>query len=99
MAFAFLSGMTGDVKSVDTMLKVQGERVVVHWRWHDGTGEGVVLCTFVHVVDVDRRELRLVNRDERSRQPDWGVSQKLFESIRPMPPNTFNAKWQLHAVL
>jgi len=87
--------MTGDVKSVDTMLKVQGQRVLLFWR--DGEESGAVVCTFVHVIDVDRRrELRLVNKDERSHEPDWPVGQKSFDAIRPAAPNKFNAQWQLN---
>jgi len=85
--------MTGDVKSVETMLKVQGERVLVHWEEEDDSG--ILVSTFVHVVDVNGRQLRLVNKEDRNGQPDWAVSQKLLESIEPAPSNAHQARWQL----
>ena len=81
-----------------TILALQGDRVLVHWRWADGTDGGDLPLTFIHVVDVDHRELRLVNRDEREHEPDWLVKPELLariEPIEPAEPNQFNCKWKL----
>lgn len=86
--------MLGDVHSVDTLLTLQGDKVLVRGKHADGRVEEWLL-TFVHVVDVDRRELRLVNRENKSRQPDWHVKQALLDAVKPAEENKVGAKWRL----
>lgn len=87
--------MIGDISDVDTLLRVQGDRVTVHARHKsDGHTEDYVL-TLVHVVDVDSRELRLVNRDAKSRLPDWHVGQALADAMQPAGENKVGAKWKV----
>lgn len=91
-------GMLGDVHSVDTLLKLQGDKVLVHGKHADGRVEEWLL-TFIHVVDVDRRELRLVNRETRDRQPDWHVKQTLLDAVKPAEENKAGAKWRVSVKL
>ena len=90
--------MTGDPTDRGKMLELQGDRVLLHWRWEGAQEEsGVLPLTFVHVVDVDHRELRLVNRDEKGRDPDWLLTPALFATIVPATTNNLNCKWMIKA--
>lgn len=81
--------MNADVTSLDTLLNLQGDTVLTH------KGEQEWFLTFVHVVDVGGRSLRLVNRVAKGRKPDWPVSQALLNAVHPAPPNAEGAKWEL----
>jgi hypothetical protein len=83
--------MTGDVTDRDLMLAQQGKRVLVAKA--DGSRHWAL--TIVHVVDAAIRALRLVNRDDKSRQPDWALSQKLWEAIEPAEANNLNCEYEL----
>lgn len=79
--------MTGSTASLDTLLEIQGDLVLVHQR------DTEHLLTLVHVVDTGTRSLRLVNRGSRTGKPDWPVSDRLLAALRPAPPNDLKAKW------
>ena len=83
------------------MIAIQGDRVLLHWTMADNSEEsGDMVLTVVHVVDIDdRRELRLVNREDKTFSPDWPLSQKLLAAMQPCPTNAFNARWKLRAKL
>lgn len=83
--------MTGNVTDLNLILAQQGKRVLVakvdgsrHWA-----------LTIVHVVDVAARSLRLVNREDKSRQPDWTLSQRLWDAIEAAGPNDLKCEDQL----
>ena len=90
--------MDGDVTSVETILRVQGDRVLTYWRHADTNVVEEVVLTFVRVVDVDGAQLRLANRS-KSHKPDWPVSQRLLEAIGVAEENKLNCKWKLRAAL
>lgn len=83
--------MTRDINDPIVRLEVQGDRVLVHQTSTDKT----YVLTIVHVIDFDKHELRLVNRDKTGK-PDWPLSQRLFDALRPAPENKDQAKWLLN---
>jgi hypothetical protein len=86
--------MSRDILQRKTLIDLQGDKVMVQGKHASETVEEHVL-TFVHVVDVDRRELRLVKREGKLHQPDWQVSQSMLDALKPAPENKDGAKWQL----
>ena len=74
-------------------MAVQGDRVIVYKHVESGLELAHVL-TIVRVMS-DRQEMRLVNRDSKSRQPDWAFSQKWYDRLRPAAENTLRAKWEV----
>ena len=83
--------MTGDVTDRALMLAQQGKRVLVAKA--DGSRRWAL--TIVHVVGEASRSLRLANRDDKSRQPDWALSQKLWEAIEAAGDNKLNCEYEL----
>lgn len=83
--------MTGQVTDRKLMLEQQGKRVLVSKT----DGSRTWALTIVHVVDVDKHELRLTNRDDKTRKPDWALSQKLWEAIEPAEANKLNCQYAL----
>jgi len=79
-----------------TMLSLQGDRVLVYKHTeNNGSLLLVHVLTLVRVVDVDRQEMRLVNRDSKDRQPDWACTQVWVDKLRPARENKHNAKWEV----
>lgn len=83
--------MTGQVTDRSLMLEQQGKRV----RVEKSDGSHVWALTIVHVVDADKHELRLCNRDDKTHKPDWVLSQKLWEAIEPAEPNDMNCQYEI----
>ena len=84
-----------DITVPRNMLAIQGDRVLVYSH---GSGGGLLLdyvLTLIRVIDVGRQEMRLVNRDDKSRKPDWSFTQKWYDSLRPARENKENAKWEV----
>ena len=79
--------MNADLSSHATLLQLQGDLVLVYYKGQQ------LLLTFVHVVDVLGHSLRLVNKQERSRKPDWPVHQEMIDAIEPAAANKQGAKW------
>lgn len=83
--------MTGQVNDRNLMLDHQGKRV----RVEKSDGSHVWALTIVHVIDADKHELRLCNRDSKDHKPDWTLSQKLWEAIEPAEKNDLNCEYTL----
>lgn len=86
-----------NVADPETMLSLQGDRVLVYKHAeNNGTLLLAYVLTLVRVVDVGRQEMRLVNRDSKDRQPDWLCTQVWLDKLRPAPAgNKQNAKWEV----
>lgn len=83
-----------DITQVDTMREVQGDKVVVYTQ-ENGTLEARHLLTLIRVVDQEKQELHLVNREKRSAKPDWPLTQAFFDHLRPAAENKFEATWEI----
>jgi hypothetical protein len=80
--------MTGNVTDAKMFVEYQGDLVLVHRpKSFD------LLMTIVHVVDGDGHHLRLCNREASDHRPDWAISQKLWDAIRPN-----SAEWKEQGV-
>lgn len=77
-----------NVNSLDTMLNLQGDRVLIA----DDSSDGLIL-TIIHVVDVKKRELKLVNRDAKNGE-EWPLTQDLLNRMVPLKGDP-RAKWKL----
>ncbi len=85
-----------NVTDTDTMRSLQGDRVLIYR--HAANNGALLLAhvmTLVRRIDVGGQELRLVNKDERTGQPDWAFTQNWLDKLRPAPANKHNAKWQV----
>jgi hypothetical protein len=73
------------------MLRLQGDRVLLV----DGAPRrsGSLILTIVQVVDVNKRELMLINREDKSREA-WPLTQDLMDRFVPLK-NDPTAKWKL----
>jgi len=83
-----------DLTQPKNMLALQGDRVVVYKH----EGKALVMehvLTLVRVIDFDRQEMRMVNRESKTRLPDWPFTQQGYEHLRPAAENKFNAQWEL----
>lgn len=84
--------MKNKVTDIRTMTSLQGQRVLVE----DGTprrkGDELIL-TIVHLVDVNKRELLLVNRSEKARSA-WELDQKMMDLLVPLKGDP-RADWKL----
>lgn len=78
------------------MLSLQGNRVLIY-RHTDNNGSLLLahVLTLVRVMDVDRQEMRLVNRDSKERQPDWAFTQVWLDKLRPAAVNKHSAQWEV----
>ena len=76
------------------MLAIQGDRVLVYSHGSGGLLLDCVL-TLIRVVGSGQQEMRLVNRDAKSRKPDWTFTQKWYDSLRPARENKEGAKWEV----
>jgi hypothetical protein len=83
--------MTGNVTDSSIFWQYQGDQVLVR------RGEAECVLTLVRVVDTTGQQLRLVNRSNGVRKPDWAISQKLWEAIHPAPAEleAEGIKWAL----
>jgi len=83
--------MTSDISDRAVMCEEQGRRVLVS----EGTQRWVL--TIVHVIDIgDRHELRLVNRDAKSGQPDLLLTPKMWQAMTPvLAPKGENYRYTL----
>ncbi len=82
--------MKGSVASVDVMLAHQGDRVLLL-----KPGKPDRAFTLVHVVDTTGHQFRLVNRDDKTRKPDWALSQLIWDAMSPARPNKLDCKWEV----
>ena len=76
------------------MLAIQGDRVLVYNHVDDDL-RLVYVLTLIRVIDVDRQEMRLVNRDAKTGKPDWAFTQKYYDSLKPAKANEHGAKWEV----
>ncbi len=83
-----------DITVPKNMLAIQGDRVLVYNHVDDDLQLAYVL-TLIRVIDVDRQEMRMVNRDNKTGKPDWLFTQKWYDSLRPARPNKENAQWEV----
>lgn len=85
-----------DVTNVDVMRELQGDRVVV-LKLIGQELQMTHVLTVVRVVDVDRQELRLVNRENKTHKPDWPLSQAMLDHFKPVGHGyeEHKAKWQV----
>lgn len=79
--------------AVEKILEVQGDRVLVFQQREGEISQNVL--TLVHVVDTDSRSLRMVNRDSKTKLPDYRVSESLLAALKPARKNKENAKWEV----
>lgn len=84
--------MKPDITIPLNMLAIQGDRVLVY---NHGGSQPQHVLTLIRVIDVAKQELRLINRDDKSRKPDWTFTQKWYDSLRPARENTEGAKWEV----
>lgn len=85
------------------MLDVQGDRVLIVGHGPDREDELYHVLTIVHVVEGTQKDksdavhsLRLINRDDKSRKPDWLLTQKIVDHFQEAPLNSEGAKWMLY---
>lgn len=83
-----------DITVPRNMLEVQGDRVAIFKHAGDGVELAHVL-TLVRCIDVDRQEMRMINREGKVRKPDWPFTQQWYNSLRPARKNAENAKWEV----
>lgn len=83
-----------DITKPANMLAIQGDRVLVYG--HEAN-ELVLVCvlTLIRVIDIGRQEMRMVNRDDKTRKPDWAFTQKWYDSLRPARKNDAGAVWEV----
>ena len=79
------------------MRKIQGDLILVYKHAETVKLELVHTLTLVHVVDVDRHEMRMVNRTSKTRKPDWPFNQLWYDKLRQIDPasNKARAKWEV----
>jgi hypothetical protein len=84
-----------DITQPQNMLDIQGDRVIVYK--HGPTGERVMawVLTLVRVIDMGCQSMRMVNRENKTRQPDWLFTQKWYDRLLPAGENKLGAKWQV----
>lgn len=81
-----------DLTQPRNMLAIQGDRVLVYSH---GAAQFDYVLTLIRVIGVGGQEMRMVNRDDKSRKPDWSFTQKWYDSLRPARENKENAKWEV----
>lgn len=84
-----------DITDPANMLAVQGDRVLVYKHSDNGHLLLAHVLTLVRVIDVGGQEMRLVNRDDKMRLPDWAFTQKWYDVLRSAPENKQGAKWEV----
>lgn len=75
-----------NVTQRETMLQLQGDLVLVE------TGDEELLLTIVRIVDVDKQELALVNRQSKAHET-WPFTQEVCDRL--LPSKDPRAKWRL----
>lgn len=83
-----------DITDPKSMMILQGDRVIVYKHGINGELIEFHVMTIVRVMG-DRQELRLVNRDNKTRKPDWPFTQDWYDSLRKAEENKVRAKWQV----
>ena len=83
-----------DITVPRNMLAIQGDRVLVY-NHVDGSLLLNYVLTLIRVIDVDRQEMRMVNREGRTHKPDWLFTQKWHDSLKLAEKNQYGAKWQV----
>ena len=81
----------------ETRLALQGERVILWHRRADGNVRRSCVLTLVQVRDLTQPpEMHLINREDKSRRPDWVLTERHYASMQPAPAgNKQQAQWQL----
>lgn len=82
--------MTGSATDSSNYWTVQGDRVLVSRQGYDDR-----VFKIVRAVDTGSEQLRLIN--EAGRNPDWALTQKLWDALKPAPPECVaeGIKWLL----
>jgi len=81
-----------DITDPQNMLDVQGDRVIVY---NEGNAVAEHVLTLVRVMGIGHQEMRMVNKESKTRQPDWAFTQKWYDRLRPAGENKLNAKWEV----
>lgn len=71
--------------------------IIVYKPDEQGNLAVAYLLTLVHVVDGNKHEMRMVNRDSKTRKPDWPLTQVWFDKLRQVDPasNKQGARWEV----
>lgn len=77
------------------MLAVQGDLVLVYKHGANGDLVHAHTLTLVRVIDVDKQEMRLVNRSSKDHKPDWSFTQAWYDRLKPARENKEGAKWEV----
>ena len=83
-----------DITQVNNLLAIQGDRVLVYRHGDKDELKLAHVLTLVHLVG-EKREMRLMNREGRSRKPDWAFTQAWYDRLREARKNEFGAKWEV----
>jgi hypothetical protein len=83
----------GDITNPEVMVQYQGDRVLVH-----KAGVPDKVLTLVRVMDVSKQHMRLCNREDKTRKPDWPLTHALWAAMVPANPNKEGCKWELSVV-
>lgn len=82
----------------ETRNSLQGDRVILYHRRRQ-SGEVRLSCvlTLVNVGELNQPScLHLINRDDKSRQPDWTFTEGHYAHLQPAPAgNKQKAQWTL----
>ena len=84
-----------NITDPNEMLAVQGDRIIVYKRGDNGSLVMEHVLTLVRRMDDTSSVLRMVNRESKSRQPDWAFTQAWYNNLRPAGENKLNAKWEV----
>ena len=84
-----------DITKPENMLDIQGDRVLVYNRVNGDDAELANIMTIVRVIGIGTQEMRLVNKEGKTRKPDWLFTQKWYDSLKPARENKENAKWEV----
>lgn len=83
-----------DITKPENMLAIQGDLVAVYKHEADALVHAYTM-TLVRVVDLDRQEMRLVNRNSKTNKPDWAFTQAWYDRLRVPSNNETGAKWEI----
>ena len=84
-----------DITQPENMREVQGDRVLVFKQAEGGEPVHAYTLTLVRLMGGGRQEMRLVNRESRTHEPDWAFTQKWYDRLKPARENKVRAKWEV----
>ena len=83
-----------DITKPENMLDIQGDKVLVYTHAENAI-ELAHIMTLVRVIGIGTQEMRLVNKEGKTRKPDWLFTQKWYDSLKPARENKEGAKWEV----